>query len=199
MYKQYPNVTLGKNVIIEDFVIIGKPPIGAAEGEFETIIGDHSIIRSHTVIYAGNHIGTHFQTGHHVTIREHNHIGNHVSIGTQSVVEHHTHIKDHVRVHSQVFICEYTQLEKNAWLGPNVTMTNAKYPQYKGVKENLKGITIKENAKIGANTTLLPGIIVEENCLIGAGAVLTKNTQKNEIWAGNPAKKFPRASNKVGY
>jgi UDP-3-O-[3-hydroxymyristoyl] glucosamine N-acyltransferase len=55
----------------------------------ETIIGNGAVIRSHTVIYAGNVIGDRFQTGNKANIRELNRIGNDVSIGTLSVVEHH--------------------------------------------------------------------------------------------------------------
>ena len=66
----HPNVKLGKNCIIEDFVIIGAPPKDYSAGEIETIIGDDSIIRSHTVIYAGNRIGINFQTGNKENIRE---------------------------------------------------------------------------------------------------------------------------------
>ncbi|MCB0259042.1 MAG: transferase, partial [Calditrichaeota bacterium] len=54
MKKIYPNVELGENVIIEDFCIIGLPPRGYREGELKTVIGSNSVIRSHTVIYAGN-------------------------------------------------------------------------------------------------------------------------------------------------
>ena len=74
MKKIYDNVKLGKNVTIEDFVIIGTPPKGSNEGELETIIGDNAIIRSHTVIYAGTTIGKNFQSGHHVLIREKNNL-----------------------------------------------------------------------------------------------------------------------------
>jgi acetyltransferase-like isoleucine patch superfamily enzyme len=198
MYKQYTNVSIGKNVIIEDFVIIGKPPGGAQDGEFATVIGDNAIIRSHTVIYAGNTIGDDVQTGHHVTIREHNKIGHNVSIGTSSVVEHRTIIEDHVRIHSQAFICEFTHLKSHAWIGPNVVFTNAKYPQYDGVKQSLIGIVVSSHAKIGANATLLPGIHIGKNALIGSGAVVTKSVPPNEIWAGNPAKKIKNAD-EVGY
>ena len=72
------NVKLGKNMVLGDFVIIGVPPRGREEGELETIIGDNAVIRSHTVIYAGNIIGSNFQTGHHVNIREENVIGDKV-------------------------------------------------------------------------------------------------------------------------
>jgi UDP-3-O-[3-hydroxymyristoyl] glucosamine N-acyltransferase len=128
-YKLYPNVQLGLNVQIEDFVIIGKPPAGKKDGELITIIGDNAVIRSHTVIYAGNKIGDDFQTGHHVTIRENNEIGSNVSIGTGSCIEHHVGIANHVRIHSQAFIPEYSILKESCWIGPNVVLTNALYPK----------------------------------------------------------------------
>ena len=74
-------------------------------------IGEGSVIRSHTVIYAGNVIGRNFQTGNKVNIRESNRIGNNVSVGTLSVIEHHVEIGDGVRIHTQAFIPEYSVLE----------------------------------------------------------------------------------------
>ena len=122
----HPNVTLGKNCHIEDFCIVGVPPRGCAPGELATIIGDNAVIRSHTVIYAGNRIGDNFQTGNKVNIREENQIGDDVSIGTLSVVEHHVEIEKGVRIHSQAFIPEYCVLEEGCWIGPQVVLTNAK-------------------------------------------------------------------------
>jgi acyl-[acyl carrier protein]--UDP-N-acetylglucosamine O-acyltransferase len=51
----YSNVELGKNVIIEDFCIIGIPVFGMTNEK--TIIGDNAIIRAGTYIYSGNKIG----------------------------------------------------------------------------------------------------------------------------------------------
>lgn len=186
--KIYPNVKLGKNCIVEDFVIIGVPPKGKKEGELETIIGDNAVIRSHTVIYAGNKIGSNFQTGNKANIRELNEIDDNVSIGTLSVIEHHVIIKTGARVHTQVFIPEYSILEEDSWIGPNVVITNAMYPKSPTVKDELKGAHLKKGAIIGANSTLLPGIIVEENALIGAGSVVTKNVDAGMVVAGNPAR-----------
>lgn len=182
----YPNVKLGRNITVEDYCIIGAPYSGY-KGE-ETVIGDDAVIRSGTVIYAGNTIGSKFQTGNKANIREFNKIGNNVSIGTLSVVEHHVEISDDVRIHSQVFISEYTTLEKGCWLGPNVVLTNARYPMHPDAKIELKGVCVCSNAKIGANTTLLPGINIAKNCLIGAGSVVTKDVPENVIVAGNPAR-----------
>ena len=188
MKRIYQNVILGKNVIIEDFCIIGLPPKGYTEGQLKTVIGDNATIRSHTVIYAGNEIGPQFQSGHHVFIRESNRIGERVSIGTNSVIEHHIEIRDGARCHSNVFIPEYSLLEEGCWIGPNVVVTNANYPLSKRAKENLKGAQVRKNAKIGANSTLLPGVVIGENSLVGAGSVVTKDVPANVVVAGNPAR-----------
>ena len=145
-------------------------------------------MRSHTVIYAGNRIGTHFQTGHGALIREENEIGDDVSIGTHSIVEHHVKIGNRVRLHSHVFVPEFSVLEDDCWLGPHVVVTNAKYPRSPHVKDELKGAYIEQGAKIGANVTLLPGVRIGKNALVGAGAVVTKDVPPNAVVVGNPAR-----------
>jgi len=181
----YPGVTLGSNIVIEDFCIIGAS-FRSSSGEL-TFIGDGAIIRSHTVIYAGNRIGRNFQSGNKANIRELNTIGDDVSIGALSVVEHHVKIGDGVRIHSQVFVPEYTILEKNAWLGPGTVITNSRYPRSPSSKTELEGVRVEENAKIGAAVTILPGVLVGKNTLVGAGSVVTKNLESDGIYAGNPA------------
>ena len=181
----FPNVELGKDVQIEAHCVIGQPFKDYADEP--TVIGDGAVIRSGTVIYAGNRIGRGFQTGHKANIRELNHIGDGVSIGTLSVVEHHVQIADGVRLHTQVFVPEYSVLKTNAWLGPNVVLTNALYPRHPDVKTSLVGPVVGANAKIGANATLLPGVRIGDSALVGAGSVVTKDVDARTIVAGNPA------------
>jgi acetyltransferase-like isoleucine patch superfamily enzyme len=183
----YPQVRLGQDVQVEHFVIIGVPPRGLDGHALETHIGDHSIIRSHTVIYAGNQIGPRFQTGHAVMVRELNVIGADVSIGTHSVIEHHVTIADRVRIHSNAFVPEFSVLEEDAWLGPNVVLTNAVYPLSPGAKTNLKGPRLLAGAKVGANATLLPGVVIGRNALVGAGAVVVRDVPDYKVVVGNPA------------
>ena len=182
----HPNVEIGDGATVEDYCVIGVPFRGLTTEK--TVIGPGAIIRSHTVIYAGNRIGENFQTGNKANIRELNIIGDNVSIGTLSVVEHHVTIGAGVRLHTQVFVPEYCVLHEGCWLGPNVVLTNARYPQSPDAKESLEGVTVQRHARLGANSTVLPGLTVGEYALVGAGSVVTHDVDHRTIVAGNPAR-----------
>lgn len=188
LYIAYPNVKLGAGAQVGEYVILGTPPRGKGPGELETVIGEGAVIRSHTVIYAGNQIGRAFQTGHGVLVRESNEIGDDVSIGSHSIVEHHVHIGNGVRIHSQAFVPEFSILEEGCWLGPHVVLTNARYPLSRRAKETLEGPQVKRGAKIGANVTLLPGVVIGEWAVVGAGSVVTRDVPPGKVVAGNPAR-----------
>lgn len=79
-------------------------------------------------------------------------------------------------------------------IGPHCTMI-AENHNYADVTKNMieqgvnnKGIEIKDNVWIGANVTILDGVIIESGCVLAAGAVVTKSTMPNGIYAGVPAK-----------
>lgn len=181
-------VELGQDVVIEDFCLVGAASASAGTELVRTVIGNNVMIRSHVVIYAGNSLGSGVHIGNKANIREENIIGNNVSIGTLSVIEHHVTIENDVRIHSQVFVPEFSLIKTGAWIGPNVVLTNARYPNSPDAKANLRGPVIEEHAKIGANATILPGIRIGRNSLVGAGAVVTKDVPENAVVAGNPAR-----------
>ncbi|MFW9964729.1 MAG: DapH/DapD/GlmU-related protein [Candidatus Sifarchaeia archaeon] len=186
----YPNVNIGTETLIGAYSILGEPSHGNEPGLKITDIGPASIIRSHTVIYEGNDIGSKFQTGHKVNIREDNKIGNNVSIGTHSIIEHHVEIADNVRIHSSAFIPEYSKLEEGSWIGPGVFFTNAIHPLCPQAKKCLKGPIIKRNAKIGANATLSPGVTIGEKALVGSGSVVVEDVLPRAVVVGNPARQI---------
>ena len=183
----HEGVELGLRVTIEDYCIIGAPLPNVAS-QPKTVIGDDAVIRSFTVIYAGNVIGDRFHTGHKANIREYNSIGDDVSIGTLSVVEHRVKIGNGVRIHTQAFVPEYSVLEDECWLGPHAVLTNARYPKSPGVKGDLAGPVLEKKAKVGANATILPGVRIGEGSLVGAGSVVTSDVPPGVIAAGSPAR-----------
>lgn len=191
----YPNVILPKDAQVDDFVVLGKPPHGRKPGDLALSFGAGCVIRSHSIIYAGNSIGAGFQTGHGALVREENVIGDDVSIGTYSVVEHHVTIGNGVRLHTRVFVPEYSVLGDNCWLGPGVMVTNARYPRSEGVKDRLIGAHIEAGAIIGANSVLLPGVRIGARALVGAGSVVTKDVAPGMIVAGNPARVINQIEN----
>jgi acetyltransferase-like isoleucine patch superfamily enzyme len=186
----HPGVDLGEDVVVDAWVVLGYPgsphPGDAAAARLR--IGDHAIIRSHTVIYSGSVIGDRFRTGHGALLRESNDIGDDVSIGSHSVVEHDVHLGDRVRIHTGAFVPEFSVVEAGAWIGPHVVFTNAIYPLARDAKETLRGPHLLPGAKIGANATLLPGVVIGKDALVGAGSVVVHDVPDGAIVAGNPAR-----------
>ena len=210
-YIKYPDVTIGKNVIIGNGsiiypkVIIGDntfigpystlgEPIGSFYKEHaakvekhdfkNTTIGKNSIIRSHSIIYEDVKIGEGFQCGHRVTIRERTSIGIKCSIGTQTDIQDNVRLGNFVRVHSSVFMGQYTVIEDYVWICPYVVLTNDRHPPV----YHPKGVTIKEYAVISASSVILPGVVIGKNALVGAHSVVTKNVDAEVLVMGNPAK-----------
>ncbi len=186
-YYRYPNVTLGKNAIIYQGVLLGFPPRGKEPGELPLVIGDNATIRPYTTIYAGNTIGDDFQSGHCFMMREGNRLGNKVIIGTNAVLECNNIFGDNITFHTLSCAGNAT-LESNAFVGPHVIMLDDPHPKCPSYLECKKGATVKEWARIGGNVTLLPGVVIGRNSLIGGGSSVTKDIPDHAVAAGNPAR-----------
>ncbi|GGC56897.1 acyltransferase [Marinobacter halophilus] len=115
-------------------------------------------------------------------------IGQGCNICAQTLIEGDVVVGDRVTIKSGVQLWDGTRVEDDVFIGPNVTLTNDPYPRSKEYPKRFLGVTIKRNASIGANATLLPGIQIGESAMIGAGAVVTKNVPAKAVIAGNPAK-----------
>ena len=63
-------------------------------------------------------------------------------------------------------------------------------PKSKHYPERFLRTKVKKGASIGANATILPGLTIGENAMIGAGAVVLCDIPPNTTWVGNPARKI---------
>lgn len=212
-------VILGDNVVIEDDVYIDynciirnnvtikqgttvgpRCILGEVQSDFYTnreenihplIIGKKAIVRSGSIIYGDSHIGDNFQTGHNVTIRENTFIGNNVSLGTFCDIQGNCEIGNYVRIHSNVFVAPKTVIKDFVWLFPHVVITNDPTPP----SEDWQGVVLEPFSVIAAGSIILPGVVVESDSLVAAGAVVTKNVQKYDVVAGNPARVIANINN----
>jgi len=181
-------IKIGGNPKIEEGVAIGR----SSEGEVK--IGDNALIRSGSIIYSSVSIGDNFRTGHGVLVREETVIGNNVLVGSYSVVDGHCKIGNNVSIQTNAYVTAYTVIEDDAFIGPRAVTTNDKYMYY-GAK--LTGPTIKREARIGANATILPGIIIGEGAIVGSGAVVTRDVPPGVTVAGNPARILKKKEGKL--
>ncbi|MEG0925732.1 acyltransferase [Chryseobacterium sp.] len=115
-------------------------------------------------------------------------IGNGCNINCQVLIENDVIIGNNVTIKPGVQIWDGVNLEDDVFIGPNVTFTNDLFPKSKNKDFKLEKTLVKKGASIGANATILAGITIGENALVGAGSVVTKDIPENEIWVGNPAK-----------
>ena len=152
---------IGKNVIIEPYVVIGKKVriqnnvkilsfshLENARIESNVSIGPFARIRPGTVLKKGSKVGN------FVEIKK-------SMIGKKSKVSHLSYIGD-------------SYLGKEVNIGAGTITCN-----YDGVKKNKT--KIKDKVFVGSNTSLVAPVTINEKSIIGAGSVITKNVTKKSL------------------
>lgn len=185
----YDNVEIGDNTIICNDCVIGEPLNdyyfeGNSYVNPKTIIGADSLIRSHTIIYAGNITGDHFRTGHRVTIRENTVFGSYCSLGTLNDIQGYSKFGDYCRLHSNVHIGMHSTLGNFVFVYPYVVFTNDPTPP----SDICIGPTIGDFSQIATGSVLLPGVKIGRHCLVGACSSVTKDVPDYQLVVGVPAK-----------
>ena len=117
-------------------------------------------------------------------------------VGKDTEVQHGAVIEEDVKIGNNCFIGYYAIIERGSiieddvYIGARVLfMTTKKVAHRRGYKAKVEGVRICRGARIISNAVLLPGITIGENALIGAGSVVTKDVPAREIHFGAPAQK----------
>ncbi len=142
-------------------------PLGCCES---TTIGDATRIWAFAHVLPGARIGADCNICDHVFVE------NDVIVG------------DRVTVKCGVQLWDGLRVEDDAFIGPNVTFTNDRFPRSKQYPAVFPQTVVERGASIGANATILPSLRLGRHCMVGAGAVVTRSVPPYAIVVGNPAR-----------
>jgi len=208
------DVSIGKNVIIHDFVtlypkvmiedsveifegaILGKPPIPAralsrkVTPEFKTTkIGRESAISPNAVIYTDVEIGEGTLVGDNASIREQCRIGKNCIISRNVTVNYNTKIGDFTKIMDGTHITGNMQIGSHVFISVLVSTTNDNRLVTNGYDDAfVKGPIIEDYVGIGAGANILPGVRIGTGSIVAAGAVVTKDVPPKKLVMGIPAK-----------
>ena len=157
---------IGKNVIIEPYVVIGK----------KVKIGSNVIIKSFSHLESCRienkvEIGPYARIRPNTILKEGSKIGNFVevkksTVGKKSKVNHLSYIGD-------------SQIGKSVNIGAGTITCN-----YDGVKKSKT--KIKDNVFIGSNSSLVAPVTINKKSIVGAGSVITKNVEEKSLALTRP-------------
>lgn len=176
----HAGVRLGKGSKVGAYCELGVPSPLAPYPELN--LGAGSLIRSHSVFYAGSSFGDGLKTGHRVTVREDTRAGTQLQLGTLCDIQGHCEIGDHVKLHSNVHVGHKSRIHDFAWIFPYVVLTNDPHPP----SEHTIGCTLEEFAVIATMSTVLPGVRVGRGAFVGAMTLVRADVPADTICLGVP-------------
>ena len=115
-------------------------------------------------------------------------IGRDCNICDGVFVENDVVIGDRVTIKCGVQLWDGLRLEDDAFVGPNATFTNDRFPRSRQHLERYPETRVRSGASIGANATILPGLTIGTGAMVGAGAVVTRSVPAYAVAVGNPAR-----------
>jgi acetyltransferase-like isoleucine patch superfamily enzyme len=183
----HDGVEIGAGTVIGPFCIIGEP-LAASYSDKEhvqprTVIGAGSIIRSHSILYAGSTFGEGFQTGHHAVIREHCTIGEHGMVGTFSDLQGHITMGRYCRLHSNVHLAQGTRLGDFVFMYPFSVTTNDRFPPTTATTAPVIG----DYTQVGVHAVIIAGVRIGQHCLVAANATVNRDAEDHSFLIGSPA------------
>lgn len=134
-----------------------------------------------------NNIGKNTTIWQFAVILEGAQIGTNCNINCHTFIENDVIIGDNVTIKAGVYLWDGIRIEKNVFIGPNVTFNNDRAPRSKQYPNEFLKTLVRCNSSIGSAANILGGVEIGEYAMIGAGAIVTKNVPRFQLWYGVPA------------
>ena len=189
------NAEIGAGTEVLPGALLGRRPraVGAISREptyrEQLRIGPGCSIGAHAIVYYGVEVGSETLIGDTAAIRETGRIGSGCVLGRCAVVSREMEIGDGTFIGYATSLAGKSTIGKNVFIAQHVVMTNDNTLGAHGwTEEVIAGPTIEDEAKIGANVTLLPGVTIGRGAIVGAGSVVTRDVEPGITVYGNPAR-----------
>lgn len=128
-------------------------------------------------------LGKNVSVWHFSYIGDNTEIGDNVKIGSLVHIDYNVKIGENSKIEGQAYIPPLTRIGKGVFIGPAAVLTNDPYPMC----DKMVGVTIKDNAIIGARAVIKAGVTVGKNSVVAMGAVVVRDVPEDVVVIGNPA------------
>ena len=155
--------------------------------QVSTRVRPRASIGRYSVIHPSVKLGMSVKVWNMVYIGEGTTVGDGTMIGSLSHIDEQVVIGKSCRIQGMVYISAKCKIGDRVFMGPGSALLNDKYPPK---MKSLEPAVIEDRVVIGGNVTLLPGVTIGEEAKIGAGSVVTQNIPSGKIYFGNPAREY---------
>lgn len=194
-YIIFDYVTLGKDVLIGEYSVIGRMPTPVPSTKKilslpdpAVFIDDESVLCSSVVIYASVKIGKRVLIADHSSVFCNVTIGNDVIIGRNVSINSETTIGNNSRISSNTHVTGRCCIGERVFVGVGVSMANDSQFGRKGYNEDCKGPTIEDDVCVGTGAILTPGVRIGKGSVVAAGSVVKRDVPDNMVVSGFPAR-----------
>ncbi|MGH8639360.1 MAG: acyltransferase, partial [Burkholderiales bacterium] len=115
-------------------------------------------------------------------------IGRDCNICDHVFIENDVVVGDRVTVKCGVQLWDGLRIADDAFIGPNVTFSNDKYPMSGQHQTAVLHTHVGRGSSIGGGASILPGIVIGPRAMVGAGSIVTHDVPARAIVSGNPAR-----------